>query len=84
MVRTRPDGSVVTLADVAEIRDGFVREQLTNVYNGRPAVFVKVARAEAEDVLEVKAAVDEFLQAYSPLVPESVQTRSPRGARQGW
>ena len=66
VVRTRPDGSVVTLADVAEIRDGFVREQLTNVYNGRPAVFVKVARAEAEDVLEVKAAVDEFLQAYSP------------------
>jgi multidrug efflux pump subunit AcrB len=66
VVRTLPDGSVITLADVAEIRDGFVRKQLRNVYNGRPAVFVKVARAEAEDVLQVKAAVDQFLAAYSP------------------
>jgi multidrug efflux pump subunit AcrB/outer membrane scaffolding protein for murein synthesis (MipA/OmpV family)/uncharacterized protein (DUF2141 family) len=66
VVRTLPDGSLITLADIADINDGFVRKQLTNVYNGRPAVFVRVARAEAEDVLEVKAAVDEFLQGYAP------------------
>ncbi len=66
VVRTLPDGSVVTLADVADIRDGFVRQQLINEYNGRPAVFVKVDRAEAEDVLQVKAAVDEFLSGYRP------------------
>ncbi|MDH3490901.1 MAG: efflux RND transporter permease subunit [Gammaproteobacteria bacterium] len=66
VVRTLPDGSVITLADVAEVRDGFVREQLINLYNGRPAVFVDVKRAEAEDVLKVKAAVDEFLAGYTP------------------
>ncbi|MBT8111933.1 MAG: efflux RND transporter permease subunit [Gammaproteobacteria bacterium] len=66
IVRTLPDGSVITLADVAEVRDGFVREQLINLYNGRPAVFVDVKRAEAEDVLEVKAAVDVFLAGYTP------------------
>ena len=66
VVRTRPDGSVITLGEIAEIRDGFVREQLRNIYNGRPAVFVKVARAEAEDVLDVKAAVDDFLVGYTP------------------
>ncbi len=66
IVRTLPDGSVITLADVAEVRDGFVREQLINLYNGRPAVFVDVKRAEAEDVLKVKAAVDEFLASYTP------------------
>jgi multidrug efflux pump subunit AcrB len=71
IVRTLPDGSVITLADVAEIRDGFVREQLTNLYNGRPAVFVDVKRAEAEDVLEVKAAVDELLAGYTP--PPGIQ-----------
>lgn len=71
VVRTLPDGSVVTLADVAEVRDGFVREQLTNLYNGRPAVFVDVQRAEAEDVLDVKAAVDGFLLGYSP--PPGIQ-----------
>ncbi len=66
VIRTLPDGSVITLADIANINDGFIRKQLTNVYNGRPAVFVKVARAEAEDVLQVKAAVDQFLSGYSP------------------
>jgi len=66
VVRTLPDGSVITLSDLAEVRDGFVREQLVNLYNGRPAVFVDVQRAEAEDVLEVKAAVDEFLAGYTP------------------
>ena len=66
VVRTLADGSVITLADVAEVRDGFVRENLTNTYNGRPAVFVKVSRAEAEDVLKVKESVDRFLAGYTP------------------
>ena len=66
IVRTLPDGSVITLSDVAEVRDGFVRERLTNLYNGRPAVFVDVERAEAEDVLKVKAAVDTLLADYIP------------------
>ncbi len=64
VVRSQPDGSIITLADVATIRDGFVRAQLRNLYNGRPAIFVKVSRAEAEDVLVVKSRVDEFLADY--------------------
>ncbi len=66
VVRTRADGSEITLADIATVRDGFVRERLTNLYNGRPAVFVRVSRAEAEDVLAVKEAVDTFLAGYTP------------------
>jgi multidrug efflux pump subunit AcrB len=66
VVRTLANGSVITLADVATVRDEFVREQLNNTYNDRPAVFVRVSRAEAEDVLAVKAAVDRFLSGYTP------------------
>lgn len=66
VVRTLPDGSTISLADVATVRDAFVRSQLTNLYNGQPAVFVRVSRAEAEDVLAVKEAVDGFLASYSP------------------
>ena len=66
LVRTLPDGSAVTLADVAEIRDGFVREQLINLYNGEPAVFIDVKRAEAEDVHKVKTVVDAWLADYTP------------------
>ena len=66
IVRTLADGSEITLADIATVRDGFVRERLSNSYNDRPAVFVRVSRAEAEDVLAVKEAVDGFLAAYTP------------------
>ncbi|MCO4812855.1 MAG: efflux RND transporter permease subunit [Gammaproteobacteria bacterium] len=65
VVRTLPDGSTIRLSDIAIVRDGFVREQLSNQYNGRPAVFVKVSRADAEDVLKVKEAVDEYLADYA-------------------
>ena len=65
VVRTLADGSTIRLSDVATVRDGFVREQLSNQYNGRPAVFVKVSRADAEDVLKVKEAVDEYLADYA-------------------
>jgi multidrug efflux pump subunit AcrB len=64
VVRSRPDGSIITLADVATIRDGFVRAKLLNLYNGRPAIFVKVSRADAEDVLLVKKRIDDFLADY--------------------
>jgi len=64
VVRSQPDGSLITLADVANVRDDFVRAELLNLYNGRPAIFVKVSRAEAEDVLAVKKRVDEFLADY--------------------
>ena len=71
VVRTLADGSAVTLGEVATVRDSFVREKLSNEYNGRPAVFVKVSRADAEDVLKVKEAVDGFLAGYS--VPAGMQ-----------
>ena len=66
VIRTQPDGSTIRLADVAEVRDGFVRDRLINLYNDRPAVFVKISRAEAEDVLDVREAVNRYLDGYTP------------------
>ncbi|MCR9269781.1 MAG: efflux RND transporter permease subunit [Hyphomonadaceae bacterium] len=71
VVRNLPDGSQILLSDIADIRDGFTREALKNTYNGRPAIFVDVARAEAEDVIAVKAVVDAFMESYSP--PEGIE-----------
>ena len=68
IVRTQPDGSVITLADIATVRDDFVRERLINLYDDRPAVFVRVSRADAEDLFTVKEAVDGFLAGYTPPV----------------
>lgn len=66
VVRNDIDGSVILLKDVSEIRDGFTRERLFNYYNGTASIFVEIQRAEAEDVLRVKKAVDAYLADYSP------------------
>jgi len=71
VVRNLEDGSQIRLRDIAVVRDGFTRESLSNTYNGRPAIFVEVTRAEAEDTIKVKAAVDAFLETYTP--PEGVE-----------
>lgn len=64
VIKTMPDGSEVLLKDIANIVDGFERKRVKNVFNGSPALFVEVKRAEAEDVLDVKAAVQAYLEDY--------------------
>ena len=71
VIRNLEDGSQILLGDIATVRDGFTRESLKNTYNGRPAIFVEVSRAEAEDVIAVKAAVDAFMATYTP--PEGIE-----------
>ncbi|MDJ0919847.1 MAG: efflux RND transporter permease subunit [Henriciella sp.] len=66
VVRNLSDGAQIRLGEIATVRDGFTREKLRNTYNGRPAIFVEVSRAEAEDVVAVKRAVDEFMETYTP------------------
>ena len=71
VIRNLEDGSQIRLDDIANVRDGFTRESLKNTYNGRPAIFVEVSRAEAEDAIAVKSAVDAFMQTYQP--PEGIE-----------
>lgn len=64
VLRASPDGSILRLGDVANVRDGFVDSDLINEYNGRQSVFVRVQKSEAEDVLiiadEIKAMLADF------------------------
>lgn len=66
VIRTEPDGRRLLLADVATITDGFVRNQLSNTVNGKPAVFIDISRSASQDVIAVKRAVDRFLTEYQP------------------
>ncbi len=66
IIRADADGSVLRLSDIANIRDGLARGDLINTYNGKPAIFIDVSRAEGEDILAVKAALDAFLAGYAP------------------
>ena len=64
VLRSDPNGSILRLGDVAHIRDGFADIDLTQQFNGRQSLFVKIQKSEAEDALTIAAAVKRRLASY--------------------
>ncbi len=67
---TQNDGTIVTLGDVATIRDGFVDQEVVTEVNGHPAVLVRVDATEQQSVVEMAEDIRNLLAVYNP--PEGV------------
>jgi HAE1 family hydrophobic/amphiphilic exporter-1 len=65
---TLPDGLVLTVGDLATVRDEFADVASTNQINGRPGMVVSVDRTSSEDLLAMVAAVKGYV-AEAPLPP---------------
>jgi len=72
VVLTKPDGSQLLLADVADIIDGFEEVDINSRYDGRPAVVVNVYRVGNEDTLKLAAAVRDFIERKEAELPSGV------------
>ncbi|MEO1662681.1 MAG: efflux RND transporter permease subunit [Pseudomonadota bacterium] len=66
IVLSDEDGRRVRLGDIAVIKDGFVETPLINTYNDKSAVFLQIDRAADEDAFDVRQAVSDYMEAYSP------------------
>ena len=75
---TRLDGTIVTLGDVAEVRDGFVDEEVVTRFNGLPAVLVRVDATEAQSVVGMAREIKNWLAGYSPSHKVTVSIWSDR------
>jgi multidrug efflux pump subunit AcrB len=75
IVVTGRNGAQVKLGDLATVDDGFRDQDLISIFDGKPAVFVKVFRTGDEQVLSVVKAVDTYLEEeLAPLLPPGVTT----------
>ena len=63
---TRLDGTIVRLGDVAEIRDGFVDDDVVSEMNGAPVVFVRVDATEQQSIIDMADDVRSWLAGYEP------------------
>ena len=63
---TRLNGTIVTLGDVAEIRDGFVDDDVVAEVDGTPAVFVRIDATERQSIVDLAADVRSWLAGYVP------------------
>jgi hydrophobic/amphiphilic exporter-1 (mainly G- bacteria), HAE1 family len=58
---TLPDGLVLTVGDLATVRDEFADVASTNQINGRPGMVISVDRTSSEDLLAMVAAVNGYI-----------------------
>ena len=73
IVLSRGDGTAVRLGDIAEVRDGFRDVDLVSLFGGSRAAYVEVFRTSDEKVLDIVAAVEEYLEnELIPSLPEGV------------
>ncbi|MEM9015440.1 MAG: efflux RND transporter permease subunit [Verrucomicrobiota bacterium] len=72
-VVTRPDGSRVSLDEIAMIRDGFEEDRIDTKFNGRPAILITVFRVGTEDTIKVAGTVKEYVYEIAPsTIPDGV------------
>ncbi|RMG06337.1 MAG: efflux RND transporter permease subunit [Planctomycetota bacterium] len=60
VVRARPDGAVVRLADVADVVPGFARARTLGRLNGKPALNLTVLKDKSGNIIEIASAVREL------------------------
>jgi multidrug efflux pump subunit AcrB len=72
VVITRPDGTRLTLADIAEVNDGFDENVMYSEFNGDRAVMVDVFRVGDQDVIELASTVKDYLERARSTLPEGV------------
>ena len=73
VVLSGPDGTLVRLGDIAEVRDGFRDSSLIVRYMGRPAAYVEVYQAAGEQVMDVATAVRKHVgDVINPSLPPGV------------
>jgi multidrug efflux pump subunit AcrB len=72
VVRTRADGTRITLGDIAEIRDGFEEDPRYGLFNGEPAVLIDVYRTGDQSAIGIGRAVRQYLAEQQALMPGGV------------
>ncbi|UCG13471.1 MAG: efflux RND transporter permease subunit [Deltaproteobacteria bacterium] len=71
-VITRPDGSKVTLGQIARLVDGFQDVDLATRFQGKPAGIVEVYRVADQNALKVADAAKRYIEQIRPSLPEGV------------
>jgi multidrug efflux pump subunit AcrB len=72
VLRTYPDGTRLTLGDIATIRDGFVESQDYARYMGQPTASMRVLAIGQQSELKTAAAVKEYVEQKNKTLPDGV------------
>lgn len=72
VLRTFPDGTRLTLADIADISDGFVEQDGYARFNGERTAILRILANGQQNELKTSAAVKKFIASRAENLPEGV------------
>ncbi len=72
VVLAEPDGTVVRLADLATVSEGFEDVDIGGQFNGEPAAVVSVFKTSEEDSIAIAEAVRDYVERKQAEVPEGI------------
>ena len=76
VLRTFPDGTRLTLGDIANIQDGFVETNGYARYMGRPSASMRVMAIGQQNELKTAAAVKEYVKEKQESMPAKFHSSS--------
>lgn len=72
-VITRPDGTIVTLGQIAVVKEGLEDVDITRLFQGKPAATVNVFSVADQNALTVADAVKRHIEQLRPSLPSGVE-----------
>ncbi|VFM97577.1 MAG: Multidrug efflux pump subunit AcrB [Candidatus Kentron sp. G] len=73
VVITRPDGTHLTLGDIADVQDGFEEDLVVARFNGRPAVLLEVYRTGNQSAMALARTVRDYIDGARQTLPPGVE-----------
>ena len=73
VVKTNDDGSILRIADIAVVNDGFREDTMLTQFNGQHAAMIQVERVGKESALEISAAVKDYIAAQQDQLPVGIE-----------
>ncbi len=74
-ILTRPDGSRVTLGQIARLSEGFADVDLSARFQGKPAAIINVYRVADQSALDVAAKVRDYVRRIDPTLPHGISAQ---------
>ena len=72
-IKVNPDGSILRLEDVANIRDEFEESPVRSHFNGNPAVFVEIYRIGQQSAIEISDLVKSYVEERKNNLPQGFE-----------
>jgi multidrug efflux pump subunit AcrB len=73
VLRTFPDGTRLTLGDIANINDGFVESDRYGRFNGQPTATLQVVAGAQQNEIETAKAVKKYIVEKSASLPDGIR-----------